>query len=87
MQQEPTQTPAERLDSAEREVLYLLTGMKGEQPLWTVEDLGREIEDAEDAEIACRGLQQAGLIYRTSDGHVFASRPGVRVVQIIGYVS
>jgi hypothetical protein len=68
-------------------VLYLLTGMKGEQPLWTVEDLGREIEDAEDAEIACRGLQQAGLLFRTSDGHVFASRAGVRVVQIIGYVS
>jgi hypothetical protein len=87
MQQNPTQTPAEWLDSAEREVLYLLTGMKGEQPLWTVEDLGREIEDAEDAEIACRGLQQAGLLYRTSDGHVFASRAGVRVVQIIGYVS
>ncbi|MGA2454720.1 MAG: hypothetical protein ABSG93_14480 [Solirubrobacteraceae bacterium] len=86
MQTNPTPDPAERLDRIEQDVLYLLTGMKGEQPIWSIEDLGREVEHAEDADIACRGLQQAGLIYRTSDGHVFASRAGVRAVQMSGHV-
>lgn len=47
MQQNPTQTPDQRLTNAEREVLYMLTGMKGDQPIWSVPDIGREIESAE----------------------------------------
>jgi hypothetical protein len=50
-----------------------------------LDDLGREVEDADDAEIAVTELAQAGLVNRTSDGFVFATRAGVRVVQLIGH--
>jgi hypothetical protein len=87
MQANPTpESPNDRLNRVEREILYLLTGMSGEQPIWSVEDLGREVEDADDAEVSVKGLHQAGLINRTSDGFVFATRAGVRVVQLIGHV-
>jgi hypothetical protein len=69
----------------ERDVLYLLTGMSGDQPLWSEPDLAREIEST-DTDVVVRGLRQAGLIHRTSDGFVFASRAGVRAVQMSGHV-
>lgn len=84
MQTQPT--PAERLDAIERDILYLLTDADVSQPVWSVEDLGREVENAEDARIAVRGLHHAGLIHKTSDGFVFATRAGARVVQIIGHI-
>jgi hypothetical protein len=69
----------------ERDVLYLLTGVGDSQPVWSVPELGRAIED-DDADVVVRGLHQAGLIHRTSDGFVFASRAGVRAVQMVGHV-
>jgi hypothetical protein len=79
-------SPDERLTDAEREILYLLTGLKGEQPVWSVEDLGRKIGNAEDAEISTNGLLEDGLIHKTRDGYVFATQAGVRVVQMVGHV-
>jgi len=84
MQDQPS--PDERLTDAERDVLYLLTTPEDGQPLWSVEDIGREIESARDAEIAVNGLLRAGLIHKTSDGFVFAARAGVRAVQMVGHV-
>jgi|ERR1700722_1344012 len=87
MQANPTQeSPNDRLNRVEQEILYLLTGMSGEQPIWSVEDLGREVEDNDDAEVSVKGLLRAGLINRTADGFVFATRAGVRVVQLTGHV-
>jgi hypothetical protein len=86
MQADPIQTPHERLSNAERDVLYLLAGQGESSPIWSVPDLGREIESADDAEIAINGLLRAGLIYSTSDGFVFATRAGWRMVQMVGYV-
>jgi hypothetical protein len=86
MHENPTQGPAEKLNNAERDVLYLLTEPDGGQPLWSITDIGREIESVGDADIAVNGLLRAGLIYRTCDGFMFASRAGVRVVQMIGHV-
>jgi hypothetical protein len=80
------ESPDDRLNRVEREILYLLTGMKGEQPIWSPEDLGREVEDSDDAEVSVTALLQAGLVNRTSDGFVFATPAGVRVVQLIGHV-
>ncbi len=76
---------AEELDTVERDVLYLLTGLEGDQPVWSVEDLGREMESVDATEVAVNGLHRAGLIHKTSDGFVFASRAGVHVVQLIGH--
>ena len=74
---------AERYDAMERDVLYLLMNGK---PIWSVEDIGRDIDDPAGAEDAVRGLRQAGLIDQTSDGFVFATRAGYRMVQIVGKV-
>lgn len=74
---------AERYDAMERDVLYLLMNGK---PIWSVEDIGRDIDDQAGAEDAVRGLRQAGLVNQTSDGFVFATRAGYRMVQIVGKV-
>jgi hypothetical protein len=86
MQRNPTPDPVEQQDDAERGVLYLLTGQGGSQPLWSVPDLGRALESDDDAEVAVDALHRAGLIHRTTDGFVFASRAGVRAIQMVGYV-
>lgn len=79
-------TPAERVATAEREILYALASEAGEQSIWTMDELGREVEDPEDAELAVRGLHSAGLVHRTSDGYVFASQAALHVVQMVGHV-
>ncbi len=76
---------ASKYDDQERDVLYLLTDPERYQPVWSVEDIGREVETDEPI-VPVRGLLRAGLIHRTADGFVFASRAGARVVQIVGQV-
>lgn len=81
MQTQPTPiTP----DEIERDILYLLTA--GDAPIWSVDDLGRAIDDRIAAIDAVGGLRRGGLIHQTTDGHVFAARAGVRAVGIIGRV-
>jgi hypothetical protein len=82
----PTRDPVAEQDASERDVLHLLTGQSGNQPLWTLPDLGRMLESDDAAEVAVDALQRAGLLYRTSDGYVFASRAGMRAVAMVGYV-
>jgi hypothetical protein len=67
----------------ELEIIYLLTE-PGSQPLWTVEDIARELDES-DIMSYVRPLQAAGLVHRTSDGHVFASRSAVYQVQLVGH--
>jgi hypothetical protein len=84
MHDEDTPTPAERFDAMERDVLYLLTG--DDLPIWSVEDISRAVESPNDAVDAVRNLHGAGLIHQTSDGFVFATRAGWRMVEIVGQV-
>jgi hypothetical protein len=87
MPDQPTpECPAVRLDGAERDLLYLLTEPGDGQPVWSVPDLARQLANTRDADVAISGLLQAGLIYQTSDGFVFASRAAVRMVQMVGQV-
>lgn len=73
---------ARAFDVMERDVLYLLTEPNDCQPLWSVEDIGREIE-SDDPMAPIHGLLGAGLIHRTGDGFVFATRAGVRMAQLV----
>jgi hypothetical protein len=84
MHDQDTPTAAERGDALERDTLYLMTEPDG-QPIWSVEDLGREVE-TDDPMVPVRGLLRAGLIYQISDGFVFATRAGWRMVEIVGPV-
>jgi len=86
MHDQDTRDPAERYDALERDVLYLLTRPEDGQPLWSVEDIAREVE-TDDPMVPIRGLLGAGLIHQTTDGYVFATRAAVRWVQMIGHVS
>jgi hypothetical protein len=82
MQDEDIPDPARAYDEMERDVLYLLTEPSDGQPLWSVEDIGREIESNEPT-TPVRGLLRAGLVNQTSDGFVFATRAGVRMAQLV----
>jgi hypothetical protein len=44
------------------------------------------MRDIDGTEIAVICLHQAGLIHKTADGFVFATRAGVRMVQLVGHV-
>lgn len=84
--EQPTPSVAERYDAIERDILYAITDPEDCQPLWSVEDLAREM-DCPTVIDHINSLQRAGLVNRTSDGHVFATRAAVRHIQIVGRVS
>jgi hypothetical protein len=85
MQGEDIPDPLSAYEVLEREAVYLLTDPDRFQPIWSVEDIGRELE-VENAIDVVRPLIRAGLVHRTSDGHVFATRAAVRMVQMVGQV-
>jgi hypothetical protein len=68
----------------ELDILYLLTDPEDNQPLWTLEDLAREMEKSDILDYI-EPLRRAGLVHCTSDGHVFASRAAVRQIQLVGH--
>jgi hypothetical protein len=84
MHEQDTPTPGARYDALEQSVLYRLTNGL---PIWSVPDLGRELDDPPGVEDAVYGLRTAGLIHQTADGFVFATRAAFRMVEIVGKVS
>jgi hypothetical protein len=82
MHDHDTRSPATRMEQVEQRVLYLLTD---EQPVWSMDDLAREVESADDARVAVRELLGAGLVHQAGDGgYVFAARATVRLAELIG---
>jgi len=80
-----TLNPREETRQSQRDILDLLTESEASSALWTVDELAREMEDP------CVGdsvdaLHRAGLVHRTADGFIFASRAAVRHTQLVGYV-
>jgi hypothetical protein len=69
----------------ERSVLYLLTDPDNYPTIWSIPDLGREI-DYFDPESVVYRLTTAGLAYKTGDGFVFATPAAWRMVQMVGHV-
>jgi hypothetical protein len=82
--EQPIRSPLERARDVEREILYALTDPEDNQPLWTLEDLAREMGEPEINDYI-NPLRRAGLVHCTSDGHVFASRAAVRHIQMVGH--
>jgi hypothetical protein len=82
MPDQPTLEPS--LDAHQRHVLFLLIE---DLPIWTIEDLGRAIDDPIGAADAVAGLRRSGLVCRTSDGHVFATRAASEAIALIGAVA
>lgn len=72
-------------DSLERDALYLLADPEHYPPIWSVPDIGREL-DYDDAEAVILPLRNAGLVHQTSDGYVFATAAAFKMVQIVGQV-
>ena len=77
---------AEKWDGLEREAIYLLTDPDSFPTIWSMADLGREL-DHFDPVAVIRPLRLAGLVHRTSDGFVFASPAAYKMVGLVGHVS
>jgi hypothetical protein len=74
----------EHYGALEQNVIYLLTNGL---PIWSVADLGRDLDDPAGVEDAVYSLRTAGLVHQTTDGFVFATRAGFRMVEIVGKVA
>jgi hypothetical protein len=81
---QPTLRERDDIDVVQREILYALTEPGDNQTLWTIEDLAPEMEDRAVID-KVNALHRAGLIHRTSDGYIFASRAAVRQIQLVGH--
>jgi hypothetical protein len=85
MHDEDMPDSATAYDRAEREVVYLLTDPDHYQPIWSVQDMARELE-MPDPSIVIRPLVRAGLVNLTSEGYVFATHAAARMVALVGHV-
>jgi hypothetical protein len=76
---------AQRWDALEREALYLLTDPDRYPPVWSVADLGRDL-DYFDPDAVIRPLVGAGLLHRIAEKFVVATPAAYRWVRIVGHV-
>jgi hypothetical protein len=74
MHDQPTPSPAERMDRADHDLLSTLSADDSHRP-WSVDEIACEI--GEDPTDALGRLSRAGLIHRLGD-FVWATRPAVR---------
>jgi hypothetical protein len=84
MQENPTQQPPREYDAMEREAVYLMTDPDHHPLVWSLADLGRQIE-TNDPDAIIRPLLNAGLIHRTGDC-VFATPAAYKMVGLVGQV-
>ncbi|MGO9321601.1 MAG: hypothetical protein ACLQBY_12480 [Solirubrobacteraceae bacterium] len=85
MQDQPNEQ-MRKWDEMERDAIYLLTDPDHYPTIWSMADVGREMEYF-DPESVLRPLCNAGLVHRTSDGFVFATAAAFRMVRIVGQVT
>jgi predicted transcriptional regulator len=74
-------TPDRAKHATDATVLDLLVDDENQRP-WTIDELGLEIGSAAVVEDAINNLHAAGLVHRTSDGFIFATRAAVTFEQI-----
>jgi hypothetical protein len=81
--EQPSRDPADGEAHAEWGVLNLLIGPDEQRP-WSVEEIIRERGDRVQALDAIDRLHATGLVHRTGDGFIFASRAAIRYSQVAG---
>lgn len=79
--EQPVSVPERARYANEETVLDLLLGDQHQRP-WTLHELALDIGSSGLVEDAIDNLHAAGLIHKTSDGYLFASRPAIRYHQI-----
>lgn len=67
------------------ETVYLLTAPERHPTIWSVADLGRQLETHDSAAVV-RPLVGAGLLIRTSEDYVFATPAAFKWVEMVGHV-
>lgn len=77
--------PMRDFGDMERDALYLLTDPGRQPPVWAVPDIGRELNYF-DPQCVIEPLLRDGLIYKTSDGFVFATPAAYHLVALTGHV-
>jgi len=84
----PDENPTRARDfgDMERDVVYLLTEPDRLPTVWSVEDVGREIE-YRDPEAVVRPLCGAGLLHRIDEKFVIATPGAFRLVALVGHVN
>ena len=80
---QPDRIPVDGEAHAEWGVLNLLIGPEEQRP-WSVEEIIRERGNRLEALDAIDRLHATGLIHRTGDGFIFATRAAIRYGQIAG---
>lgn len=70
---------ADAPDHVESLVLDLLVD---DPRLWAPEEVGREVGNALEAADALESLRRAGLVHRTGEGFVFATRAAIRASEL-----
>jgi hypothetical protein len=85
MQENPTQQPPREYDAMEREAVYLLTDPEHHPPIWSLADIGRQMETS-DPMAVIRPLRDAGLVNVTSENYVFATPAAYKMVGLVGQV-
>ncbi len=74
----PLDSEPDRIESA---ILELLTTPEGQRH-WSLEELSREVTSPVRVSDAIASLHRAGLVHRTGDGFVFATRAAIRASEL-----
>jgi hypothetical protein len=83
----PHLTRGEReFGAMERDVIYLLTEPARQPTVWSVADIGRELEYF-DAEALTRPLCGKGLLHQVSDGFVIATPAAFHMADLVGHAT
>jgi hypothetical protein len=75
--------PEEEEARVEGDILNLLIDAENQRP-WSIEEVIREHGNRQDALDGINRLHSAGLLHRTTEGFVFATRAALRYSQIGG---
>ena len=82
---EPGRSEPNKWEGMELAALNLLTDPCHQPTLWKLADIGCELE-YDDPDAAVRPLINAGLLYRTGDGLLFATPAAFHVTSLVGHV-